>query len=180
MAAHRKASQLHRCVHIFLKNTTPPEALQAVQINNKELKWRTETSPMAARGNSSSNYTTKHSVGFFRLTATRLFPLLLNSSLFGSPSLSTTSRLSLEFLTSVSNSWRIFSFFVFFPPSFAFGDALCTTSHHHLSSPLLTICRLPFHYKLYSLFPILLPVMCPIVYRLAITMVSSPLPHLRD
>ncbi|KAK2901908.1 hypothetical protein Q8A73_011654 [Channa argus] len=40
---------------------------------NKALKWRTDTSPMAAQSKSSSNYTTKPFLGLFCLTAITLF-----------------------------------------------------------------------------------------------------------
>lgn len=74
-----------RLAHLVLPPPAPSVSQPAVQINNKELKWRTETSPMAAQGKSSSNYTTKHSLGFFCLTAAPLPLLLLLNSAYLAP-----------------------------------------------------------------------------------------------
>lgn len=65
------------CTFSLFSSPAPFLSQPAVQINNQALKWRKETSPMTARGKSSSNYTTKHCLSIFCLTVILLSVLLL-------------------------------------------------------------------------------------------------------
>lgn len=135
------------CTFSLFSSPAPFLSQPAVQINNQALKWRKETSPMTARGKSSSNYTTKHCLSIFCLTVILLSVLLLLTLLLWHSSL--LFLLLLNFNQHDKELKKHFS-------SFALHLLMWNTdwnwsilslfSHHHLSSPFLKFCLFFFFF----------------------------------
>lgn len=170
---------LQRAHLVLFSPPLPFFSQPAVQINNKALKWRTETSPMAAWDKSTSNYTTKHCLGFCCLTAIPLSPLLLlNSASLAPQSLHHSSPLSCIFnhrdkqLLLWCETWTHTR-----PHRLAFPITTCLFLFHNLLTLLLPSSAVFPLITISFLLSILLPLICPIISCLVIIIVSSRLFH---
>lgn len=151
------------CTFSLFSSPAPFLSQPAVQINNQALKWRKETSPMTARGKSSSNYTTKHCLSIFCLTVILLSVLLLLTLLLWHSSL--LFLLLLNFNQHHKELKKHFS-------SFALHLLMWNTdwnwsilslfSHHHLSPPFLKFCLFSVCYH---------SLICTIFFCLVITVI---------
>lgn len=143
---------------VFYPPLPPSLSQPAVQINNQALKWRKETSPMTARGKSSSNYTTKHCLSIFCLTVILLSVLLLLTLLLWHSSL--LFLLLLNFNQHNKELKKHFPSFVCVMRNTELNSStLSLFSHHHLFSPFLKISFF------YHLLPLLLLHFSPACYH---------------